>query len=336
MQSALIIGVGGIVIALVSIGLLFWVYSDIKTEFMTTSNELKDKLDTTESELNKTRSTLAEARTQLIILQDKIKTLTSTNQELLQNLSSLEGKISLLEGRLAILENSVGHGNVIAPPGLPIFSGKAIIYGQVLQGSYGFNATERLLATGMDVEYRNMPINNLENADIVLLLSFDWDYRFSADEIGELQAYVLNGGRLIIAVDTDYSFCDPPSGCSMEVARNFGFAFGDDIDGVAVPAPNESKHPIWAKPNSMSSAIISFDAYVTQIIDTDHVRVLGLVDNGVSQVAGQQDPRNKAAIVVNENPAYNGGKVLGTGYNLLLGVNGDFRMFDNILSFMLS
>jgi len=336
METGSLIGIVAIGISIVSIGLLFWVYSNVNHELKITSTELIDRLQSTTSELDEMKSSLDDVRAQLSSQENEIKTLNSTNHELLEGLSRLENKTSLLEERLAVLENSIRYGNVIVEPVPPIFSGKAIVYGQVLQGSYGFNATEHLLATGMDVEYRNMPVHNLGDVDIVLLLSFEWDYQFSPDEIGELQTYVLNGGRLIVAVDTDYVFCNPPSSCSMEVVRNFGFAFGDDIDGTAVPAPNESEHPIWKNPHSVSSVRISFDAYVTEITDSENIRVLGIVDSGISQLPGKPDPRNKAAIVVNENSAYNGGKVLGTGYNVLVGVNGDFRMFDNILTFMLS
>lgn len=337
METGLLIGMVAVGISMVGIGLLFWVYSSVNAELKITSNQLIDGLQSMTFELDEMKSSLDGVRAQLSSQENQIKTLNSTNRDLLEGLSHLENKASLLEERLAVLENSVRDGNVIVEPtSPPILSGKAIIYGQVLQGSYGFNATERLLATGMDAEYRTMPLRGLGDVDIVLLLSFDWDYQFSPDEIRELHAYALNGGRLIIAVDSDYVSCNPPSSCSMEVARNFGFAFGDDINGIAVPAPNESEHPIWKNPHSISSARVASDAYVTEITDAEHIKVLGIVDSGFSQLSGKPDPRNKAAIVVNENPAYNGGKVLGTGYNLLLGVNGDFRMFDNILTFMLS
>ncbi|MGH9878001.1 MAG: hypothetical protein ACRD5H_10220 [Nitrososphaerales archaeon] len=333
MDPVLIIGLVAIAISLVGIGLLFWVYTSLNSELNTTSREILDRLQQTTSELSEVKSSVDNSHAQIISQQSKIDFLSSTNRNLLGNLSRLEDKVSLLEQRLASLENSFHQRNPASPP-VPMLSGKATIYGQVLQSSHGFNATERLLATGMDVEYATMPIRNL-NADIVLLLSFDWDYQFSSEEIEELQRYVHDGGRLIIAVDTDYGHCNPVSECSMEVARNFGFAFGDDIYGIVTPAQAASTHPIWTTPHSVSSASISFDAYITEILDTDNVKVLGIVDSGISQLPGQIDPRNSAAIVVNENPAFNGGKVLGTGYNVLVGVNGDFRMLDNIVAFML-
>ncbi|MGH9923740.1 MAG: hypothetical protein ACRD38_13415, partial [Nitrososphaerales archaeon] len=75
---------------------------------------------------------------------------------------------------------------------------------------------------------------------------------------------------------------------------------------------------------------------VRDIFDPN-VKVLGRT-SGSSPESGEGTifVSNGAAIVVNENPAFSGGKVLGTGYNMLLGLGGDFSMFDNIMSFMLS
>jgi len=41
-------------------------------------------------------------------------------------------------------------------------------------------------------------------------------------------------------------------------------------------------------------------------------------------------------IVLNDNAAYNGGKVMGIGLNMLMGYSGaDWSMFDNVMTFLL-
>src|SRR5438093_2742844 len=53
-------------------------------------------------------------------------------------------------------------------------------------------------------------------------------------------------------------------------------------------------------------------------------RLSAVVQNGVSQLPDQSAGNGKPAIVVNEDPAFNGGKVLGTGNNLFIGTKGDY------------
>jgi len=211
-------------------------------------------------------------------------------------------------------------------------------YGSKLQSAAGRDVLADHLekSDSFVVEERFLPIANLGHAELVVLNSPDWGYRYSAEEIIVLKTYVNNGGRLILATDTDYWHCKPTTTCGMEIARNFGFGFGDDIDGIAVPAAGAQFHAIWTTPNLIRDTRIAFDGIITEIVDKTDVQVLGVVQSGVSQLPNQVSGSDRAAIVLNENPAFQGGKVLGLGNNVLIGTNGDYRMLDNIINFMLS
>jgi hypothetical protein len=158
---------------------------------------------------------------------------------------------------------------------------------------------------------------------------------FSNSEISNLTSFVNGGGRLVFTVDTDYAYCNSdPTRCALEVTRNFGFAYGGDLqEGALIPATGQSGHPIWNMPNQISSFTDwCCDGYVPIILDPTNVKIIG-VTSGLDATGGFVS--NGSAIVLNENSAFNGGKVLGTGYNMLVGLTGDFRMLDNEISFML-
>ena len=177
----------------------------------------------------------------------------------------------------------------------------------------------------VDVEKRSRPLSHLNDGDVVVITA-QFSSTFSNKEVKELVKFVNHGGKLILAADTDYFHCHLSSTCAMEISRNFGFAFNGDVSGTIVPAAGQSGHPIWNSPNSLSSFTNwCCDAFVAEVSDNTNVKILGSIST----------ENNVPAIVLNENPQYKGGKVMGIGYNMLIGLYGDFTLFDNIMSFML-
>ena len=192
------------------------------------------------------------------------------------------------------------------------------------------DAVTHLQNSGVNVEKRARPLANLTDGKVVVIAA-QYNNVFSSTEVDLLKNYVNDGGKLILVTDTDYFYChppppDPPGTCAMEVSRNFGFGFdGDWGGGTIIPATGQSNHPIWKTPHALTSfSEWSSDARIPFILDKANVKVIGILTFD-----------SVPLIVLNENPAYNGGKVLGTGYNMFLGMNGNWSMFDNIISFML-
>ena len=202
-----------------------------------------------------------------------------------------------------------------------------IWYGTTIQGDISpqFDAVVHLKGLGVTVDVRSRPLSHLNEGKVVVINNQGTNV-FSKDEIKLMKNYVKHGGKLILAADTDYFHCSPSSTCAMEVSRNFGFGFNNDIQtGTLIPAPGQSGHPIWNSPNILSSFTNwCCDAYIPYVIDSANVTVLSIL-------AGD----GTATIVLNENPTYKGGKVMGLGYNMLVGLYGDFTLFENIMSFML-
>ena len=79
------------------------------------------------------------------------------------------------------------------------------------------------------------------------------------------------------------------------------------------------------------------DGYVGEITDPQNVEVIATV-SGQSFKHGAYTPVfGVPAIVVNDNPAWNGGMVVGAGIDMVVGWRGpDMRMFDNMIGFMMS
>ena len=217
-----------------------------------------------------------------------------------------------------------------------------IWYGSSIQNRSvpGVNdAVVHLQNLDVHVEKRNSPVSNLADAKLVVIAPINFCVPFSTSEVTELTNYVKNGGHLIFAVDTEYAHCIVDSLCSPEVSRNFGFGFDGDVQfGTITAAEGQSTHPIWTTPNTLSLfENWCCDAFVRDILDSTNVKVLARVSGESFEFdEGFTFVNNVAAIVVNEDPVFKGGKVLGAGYNMFVGLDGDFRLFDNIIAFMLA
>src|SRR5437867_6120163 len=115
------------------------------------------------------------------------------------------------------------------------------------------DAVIHLQNSGVNVEKRSRPLADLSDGKVVVI-NAQFSSVFSATEVDLLKSYVNNGGKLILTADTDYAFCNPPSTCAMEVSRNFGFGFDEDIQtGTIIPATGQSGHPIWTTPHPLAS-----------------------------------------------------------------------------------
>jgi len=237
----------------------------------------------------------------------------------LENQTTLNNRIELLEERLATAKG---------PQASEIFPSdqKVIWYGQNFQSNRNFDTLEHLSSKGVWIDYRELPVNNLLDARVVVLSSVFFLHQFSNDEIAQLHGFVNSGGVLIIAVDTDFAFCEPPSTCGIDpVSRSFGFAFGSDVSDIVVPSASSRNHAIWKNPNTVASTDSLNDAYVAEILDADNVVVLG-----------QLQRLGKPAIVLNNDPDFNSGKVIGLGLNTFLGHDGDYAMLENIVRYSLT
>jgi hypothetical protein len=197
--------------------------------------------------------------------------------------------------------------------------------------SYASNPALHLQNLGYDVEIKTRPIRDLGNADVVFIGELR-DNVFSTSEITEIVNYVYHGGHLILAADRDYQNCNLDAFCAFDFTRDyFGFGFGGYLQvGTLTPPLSQSNHPIWTTPNPLSSfGRTIFDGYITEIFDQKNVVVL-------AQASGTppfNPVKNVAGIIINNNPAFKGGKILAGGYTSILG-SSDPRMIENVMDFM--
>ena len=182
--------------------------------------------------------------------------------------------------------------------------------------------------------------NEMKDAKVVLT----WKVGGIANEdVREaLTEYVNGGGRLLLLVGTAYAHCisgsehDP---CYFDFTREaFGFKFDGDVQySILYPAPGQENHPIWNIPNQVSEfSDWCCDAYVKEIEDEENITVLSTVSGESYGPTGYSTVQDVPAIIVNNNPNWNGGMVIGAGANMIVGWQGpDTRMFENVIEFML-
>ena len=78
------------------------------------------------------------------------------------------------------------------------------------------------------------------------------------------------------------------------------------------------------------------DAYVEEIVDENNITVLSTVSGQSYKPTGYHTVQNVPAIIINDNPDWNGGMVVSAGLNMIIGWKGpDTRLFENVLLFML-
>ncbi len=216
-----------------------------------------------------------------------------------------------------------------------ISSSDVIWYGPTSSGT--INVISHLQNLGVDVEQRVRPINDLQ-ANLVVIAAPGFFPQFTQAEKDEIINYVFNGGSLMLLPDTDYFRCG--NNCNLEISQEFGFRFDGDLDRgtlMNTTGPGQPGHPIFTTPNAFESFPCDpcFDAFVRQILDPANVQVLAKISGQSREInESSQNIRDAPAIVFNANPAFNGGKVLGGGFNMVVGF-GDLRMFENVISFML-
>lgn len=219
-----------------------------------------------------------------------------------------------------------------------------LVYGYDEDGTGPISARHLALleSRGYVVKANNGPADADEMKDAKVVLA--WRIGDAGDEdIREaLEEYVYEGGRLLFLVDTPYSHCTSGSSdapCHLDFTRDaFGFKFGSTVQYSTIyPAPGQEEHPIWNVPNKVSEfSDWCCDSYVEEIVDGDNIMVLSTVSGQSYRPAGYHTVQNVPAIIVNDNPDWNGGMVIGAGTNMIIGWQGpDTRLFENVLLFML-
>ncbi len=182
--------------------------------------------------------------------------------------------------------------------------------------------------------------DEMKDAKVVLA----WRTGLSRDEGVKkaLEEYVYEGGRLLLLVNTPYQRCTSGSSdapCHQDFTRDaFGFKFGGSVQYSTIyPAPGQEEHPIWNVPNKVSEfSDWCCDAYVEEIVDRDHITVLSTVSGQSYKPTGYHTVQDVPAIIINDNPDWNGGMVVGAGTHMIIGWHGpDTRLFENVLRFML-
>ena len=198
---------------------------------------------------------------------------------------------------------------------------------------------ELLESRGYTVKTVDGPVAaELERASVVVGGALDVHDAGTREMLTE---YVHGGGRLLLLVNTEYATCgSPESPCWFDFTGDaFGFRFDGDVQsGALVPAAGSGQHPIWNEPNMLREfSEWCCDGYVGEITDAGNVTVVAAV-SGKSYKHGEYTFVSEVpAVVVNDNPAWNGGMVVGTGRDMAAGWPGpDMRMFDNIVWFMMS
>ena len=152
--------------------------------------------------------------------------------------------------------------------------------------------------------------------------------------------YVYNGGRLLLLVNTEYAKCGVTEPCGYDfTAEAFGFGFDGSVQYSTIyPAVGGETHPVWNHPNALwEFTDWCCDAYVETITDPYNVKVLAIVSGESYKHGIYSTVSDVPAIVVNDNPEWNGGMAVGAGSHMVAGWHGpDTRMFDNLMAFMLA
>ncbi len=156
-----------------------------------------------------------------------------------------------------------------------------------------------------------------------------------------LVEYVYGGGRLLVLLNTPYATCGTEEEpCWFDFTKEaFGFRFDGDVQhGTVLPAEGSERHPIWNSPNTLSEfSDWCCDAYVAEIVDEQNVEVVATVSGQSYKHGVYSTVQDVPMIVVNDNPEWGGGMVVGAGLHVVAGWHGpDLRMFDNVIEFMTS
>ena len=178
----------------------------------------------------------------------------------------------------------------------------------------------------------------LEMASVVVGRSLNVDDPDTREALAE---YVYGGGRLLLLLNTPYATCGTEERpCWYDFTKEaFGFKFDGDVQhGTILPAEGSERHPIWNSPNTLAEfSDWCCDAYVAEIVDEQNVEVIATVSGQSYKHGVYSTVQDVPMIVVNNNPEWGGGMVVGAGLHAVAGWHGpDLRMFDNVIDFMMS
>ena len=214
---------------------------------------------------------------------------------------------------------------------------------------YGYNDGVRPITAGhiellesrgyvVEVSNGTVTAEQVEKASVVV----GWGLNVQDAEAREvLTEYVHEGGRLLLLIDTQYSRCGSTERpCWFDFTENaFGFRFDGDIQsGTLFPVEENRQHPIWNEPNMLREfSDWCCDGYVGEITDSQNIKVIATVSGQSYKHGEYTSVYGVPAIVVNDNPAWGGGMVVGAGIDMVAGWRGpDMRMFDNIVGYMVA
>ena len=219
-----------------------------------------------------------------------------------------------------------------------------LVYGYDEDGNGHISAEHLALleSRGYVVKANNGPADADEMKDAKVVLGWRMGLQNDANVKKALEEYVYEGGRLLLTVNTAYQKCTSGSSdmpCQHDFTRDtFGFRFAGSVQYSTIyPAPGQEDHPIWNIPHKVTEfSDWCCDAYVEEIIDQDNITVLSTVSGQSYRPTGYYTVQNVPAVIINDNPDWNGGMVIGAGTHMIIGWHGpDTRLFENVLLFML-
>ena len=204
-------------------------------------------------------------------------------------------------------------------------------------GIIGKDHVALLESRGYVVEVNDGPATASQMGKAKVVLGADV-YNAGARDI--ITEYVYDGGRLLVLVNTEYGTCGVTEPCGYDfTAEAFGFGFDGSVQYSTVyPSTGGETHPVWNHPNTLwEFTDWCCDAYVETITDPYNVKVLAIVSGESYKHGVYSTVSDVPAIVVNDNPEWNGGMAVGAGSHMVAGWHGpDTRMFDNLMAFMLT
>ena len=207
-------------------------------------------------------------------------------------------------------------------------------------GIIGAEHIALLESRGYVVEVNDGPATTeqMEKASVVIGRTPDEQNAKVREALAE---YVYGGGRLLLLVNTQYATCgSTEKPCWYDFTKDaFGFRFDGDVQhGVVRPAEGSEQHPVWNSPTAISELTDwCCDAYIEEIVDEQNIKTLATVSGQSYEHGVYSTVQDVPVIVVNDNPEWSGGMVVGAGLHIITGWNGpDMRMFENLIAFMAS
>jgi hypothetical protein len=216
--------------------------------------------------------------------------------------------------------------------------------GSSTQRDTSCDAVVHLQSLNYNVEKRERPLDNLDDANLVIINLKSNTDQFIGNVTKKLSDFVTNGGKLIILADKNFRNCDWYSGkrCE-EITADFGFRFGSLNSVLQIPLISKtisSTHAVWNEPNEINlDNDWCCDEFVEIKLVDNSAEILGeyrtLLTPHATYFDGDFCCDNKIFLVLHNHPN-NKGRVVGIDYNNFIGKFGNFDMLENIVRYMIS